>query len=353
MRLTLTTNPGLEASVRAEITERLAASPLAERTWAVAPSPAKGRVPVTIDAGADELVPLVLNLRSIHHVIRDVEQFPLPADDPLTGIRTQLAGLDIPGLDATTPFRITSVRSGDHEFSSMDVQAAAGAGVVARSAAPVDLRGYACHVQVDVLDDTVFVGLRWSEHPLSRRFRRPYERRVALAANVAYAMLRLAMPDGLGGRLLDPCCGTGTILLEAGAIAPTVQLVAGDSDTRSVAGCAQNLAYYGLSDRAQTRRTDARQLTELSDLGPFDAIVTNPPFGRRLGQRIDFHRFYRELLAGAREIISPGGRLVLLADKRNAFNSACHQAGGWHIQDVRIIELGGIHPGIFVLTATA
>lgn len=352
MRLTLTTNPGLEASVRGEIKERLAASPLGDRTWAVPPSPAKGRVPITIDAGADELVSLVLALRSIHHVIRDVEQFPLPANEPLTGIRAQLAALDIPGLDATTPFRVTSVRSGDHDFTSMDVQSAAGAGIVDRNAAPVDLRGYASHVQVDVLDDTVFVGLRWSEHPLSRRFRRPYERRVALAANVAYAMLSLAMPAGLDGRLLDPCCGTGTILLEAGAIAPTVQLIGGDSDTRSVTGCAENLAYYGLSDRAQTQRADARQLTELSDLGPFDAIVTNPPFGRRLGQKIDFHRFYRELLGGAREIIAPGGRLVLLADKRNAFNSACHQAGGWHIQDVRIIELGGIHPGIFVLTAT-
>jgi tRNA (guanine6-N2)-methyltransferase len=107
-----------------------------------------------------------------------------------------------------------------------------------------------------------------------------------------------------------------------------------------------------MGDRGRILHGDARALDTFADCAPFDAIVTNPPFGRRLGQHIDFRRFYRDLLDGAREVIAEDGRLVLLADRRGLFNSACRDSGRWHIRDVRIVELGGIHPGVFVLTPT-
>lgn len=352
MNLTFTTNPGLEDVVRAEFTERVAASVLAEREIVWPKANLKGRVPVAIDATQAELHPIALEMRSIHHVIRDLTAFALPAADALAAIRRHLAGMDLPGLDAGTPFRVTSMRTGEHDFTSMDVQAAAGAGIQARTGAPVSLREHRVHVEVDVVDDQCLVGLRWSERALSLRLRRPYERRVALAANVAHALLRLAAVGDAPGRILDPCCGTGTILLEAGHLHPGIELVGSDSDDRSVEGAASNLEHYGMAQRSRILQADVRALAELAHLGPFDAIVTNPPFGRRLGQRIDFRRFYREFLDGAREVIHDNGRLVLLADRRGLFNSACRDSGRWHIRDVRIVELGGIHPGIFVLTPT-
>ena len=348
--LELTTNPGLEAVVRAEVGERIGNRLPPGRGLAFPPATDKGRVPVDLEATTAELQPMALQLRAIHHVIRRVTAFTLPADGALAAIREHLAATPIPGLTPTTPFRVSSVRSGVHDFTSVDVQAAAGAGLQAGTGAPVNLRDYAVHVQVDVIGARCLVGVRWSDRPLSRRFARPYERRVALAANVAYALLRLAAIGRPPRRLLDPCCGTGTILLEAGCIHADTQLVGRDSDPRSVAGAAQNLAAYGLGGRSRTSVGDARALGELRAEAPFDAIVTNPPFGRRLGRRIDFRRFYRELLTGAREIIADDGRLVLLADRRGLFNAACRDAGGWHIRDVRIVELGGIHPGIYVLT---
>ncbi len=352
MQLTLTTNPGLEDCVRDEWRELLLAAGLAERDCDAPGITLQGRVPVVVDADASELRPLAARLRGVHHVIRDIAAFDLPATDPLPAIRSRLASIDLPGLDADTPFRVTSMRTGTHAFTSMDVQVAAGAGIQQRSGAPVSLHNHAVHVEVDVVDDRVLVGTRWSEHPLSRRFARPYQRRVALAANVAHAMLRLAARKHEPRALLDPCCGTGTILLEAGHMFPHARLVGGDSDPRSVAGAAENLAHYDLAGRGTIRHGDCRELSAMADAGPFDGIVTNPPFGRRLGQRIDFRRFYRELLDGARALITAEGRLVLLADRRGLFNSAVRDSGRWHIRDVRIIELGGIHPGLYVLEPT-
>lgn len=348
--LVFTVNPGLETVVREEFAERIAATALAGRKVRFPPSPAAGRVPVRVAASAHELEPIALAMRSVHHVVRGVDAFTLPATGSLDAIRARLAGTAIPGLTAATPFRVTSNRSGRHPFTSMDIQAAAGAGIRARSGAPVDLKRYAVNVQVDVVDDLCLVGIRWSRRALSLRFERPYRRRVALAANVAHAMLRLAAPGPAPARVLDPCCGTGTILLEAGMMFPQARLIGGDTDPRSVEGAGRNLAFHGLAQRSRTLRADARDLAALATLGPFDAIVVNPPFGRRLGRRTDFRRFYGELLAGSREIIAREGRLVLLADRRGAFNRACRDAGGWHIRDVRIIELGDIHPGLFVLT---
>ncbi len=354
LTLELTTNPGLEAIVRAELTEHLAAAGLDTAAYEFPERTDKGRVPVRIAARETELRPLALRLRSIHHAIRQVAAFPLVGDDPLEIIRTRLAALALPGLDTSTTFRVSSVRSGEHEFTSMDVQAAAGAGIQAGTGAPVDLRHYDVHVEVDVVGERCLVGVRWSNHPLSRRFARPFERRVAIAANVAYALLRLATTGQAPRSVLDPCCGTGTILLEAGCIHPATRLVGVDSDARCVEGAARNLAAYGLAERGRTLVGDARELDTIADAAeaPFDAIVTNPPFGRRLGRHIDFRRFYRELLVSARKLIAPDGRLVLLADRRGLFNTACREAGGWHIRDVRIVELGGIHPGIYVLTPT-
>lgn len=352
MQLTLTTNAGLEASVHDEWIARLAAAGLADRSGDV-PSPRdKGRVQVNADASEDELRPCALHMRSIHHVIRDVATLALPAADPLAAIEAGLADLDLPGLDACTPFRVTSARTGNHAFTSMDVQAAAGAGIRARTGAPVSLREHAVHVEVDVINDQVLIGVRWSEHPLSRRFARPYQRRVALGANVAHAMLRLAARERPPQAVLDPCCGTGTILLEAANMFPQARLIGSDSDPRSVIGAGENLAHYKLEERGTTCQADCRELATLAAHGPVDAIVTNPPFGRRLGQRIDFRRFYRELLAGARDLIAERGRLILLADRRGLFNSAVRDCGCWHIRDVRIIELGGIHPGLYVLEPT-
>lgn len=352
MQLTLTTNPGLEECVREEWHELLLTAGLAERDRDPPGITLQGRVPVVVDADASELHPLAVRLRSVHHVIRDIAAFDLPDTDPLTAIRSRLAGIDLPGLDADTPFRVTSMRSGVHAFTSMDVQIAAGAGIQDRSGAPVSLRNHAMHVEVDVIDERVLVGVRWSEHALSRRFARPYQRRVALAANVAHAMLRLAAREHEPRALLDPCCGTGTILLEAGHMFPQARLVGSDSDPRSVTGAAENLTHYDLAARSATFQADCRALSGMAAEGPFDAIATNPPFGRRLGQRIDFRRFYRELLDGARTLITAEGRLVLLADRRGLFNSAVRDSGRWHIRDVRIIELGGIHPGLYVLEPT-
>jgi 23S rRNA G2445 N2-methylase RlmL len=98
---------------------------------------------------------------------------------------------------------------------------------------------------------------------LTRRAHRTVEREGALRPSVAATMVRLA---GDGGTLLDPCCGSGTILIEARAAGWRAYGSDLDPDTAKRNGQAVVTA-------------DARRLPFPDD--SFDAVVSNLPFGAK------------------------------------------------------------------------
>jgi len=77
-----------------------------------------------------------------------------------------------------------------------------------------------------------------------------------------------------GGVLLDPFCGVGGILLEAGLIG--AKLVGIDIDREMIEGARKNLEASGVVD-FQLMVGDARKLPALE----IDAVATDPPFGRQ------------------------------------------------------------------------
>ena len=288
-------------------------------------------------------------MRSIHHILRPVADFPLPAQEPLAGLERELAGVEIPELADRPPFRVTSDREGEHAFTSHDVQRVAGAVLVERYGAPVDLRGYTVEVRVDVVGERCAVAVQLTRKALSNRYERAFAPRVALRANVAYACLRLGDIGPETGRLLDPFCGSGTILLEAGALLPDTALHGSDRQEQAVEGARRNLAAAGLADRAELRQSDALSLERIYPAGFFDAIVTNPPYGARLGRGIRFGPFYIDLLTQTHHLLRPGGRLVVLVRKRGAFHGALAKAGGFRVREERMVATSGVYPVIFVL----
>ena len=104
--------------------------------------------------------------------------------------------------------------------------------------------------------------------------RRPYSQPISIHPKYARAMVNLARvaPDG---RVVDPFCGTGGILIESAMMG---YVSAGsDLDARMVAGTRRNLDFLGLS--AQLARCDVGEFP--SALGPpIDGVVTDPPYGK-------------------------------------------------------------------------
>lgn len=147
----------------------------------------------------------------------------------------------------------------------------------------------------------IVAGLRVSDGRMRQHDGRDTERRGALRPTVAAAMVRLAgPPDGI---LLDPCCGSGTILAEAARAGWRAE--GSDIDPGAVRATRRN------ARDAAVRQGDVRRL-EFAD-GSVRACVSNLPFGRQHTVGQDMHHWLRGTLAELARVTQPGGRVVLLA----------------------------------------
>jgi SAM-dependent methyltransferase len=145
-------------------------------------------------------------------------------------------------------------------------------------------------------------GLRLSDAAMRQHGGRAVERPGALRPTVAAMMIGQAgPPDGI---LLDPCCGSGTILAEALAAGWTAAR-GGDIDPDAVQAARANVP------GAQVGQGDARQLA-LGDAA-VGAVVSNLPFGRQYAVPGDPSDWLTAVLAEMARVTRPGGRVVLLA----------------------------------------
>lgn len=386
-RYRFTTNPGLESIVADELEARGFA---ARRDILLRPAGREGRVDAATD---DSLAPQAIALlRSVYHAVaidgeRTIEGLgELAPGDALKRIGRSVEECAPPGIDRDRSLAVRCVRTGNHTFHSPDVERSVGALLVGRHGCPVDLTNPSITVRIDIDGDRVAVGRLASIPGMDRRFEWAYRPRVALKTVVAFALLRLALrpsgregppdaADRTDGALLDPFCGSGTMALmalESGlaqcrgygpardqrrpvgagwAHQPAWSGVfASDRSAEAVAGTRANLAWNGAAGCVVVRQADARSLVDRWGGRGVASIVCNPPYGVRLGRSIGFPAFYRALLDGAYRVLPRRGRLVLMASRRRgALNAVLQHRPEWAIRHVRVIETGGVYPGIFVL----
>lgn len=97
---------------------------------------------------------------------------------------------------------------------------------------------------------------------------RPHVTSSSLPARLARALVNLVASPG--EHLLDPCCGTGTIVMSAAHCG--VQASGYDINPRMVGATTKNLKHYGLT--ADVQLNDARTIQRW-----FDVIATDLPYG--------------------------------------------------------------------------
>jgi SAM-dependent methyltransferase len=175
-----------------------------------------------------------------------------------------------------------------------------------RPADPADIEFWGFYV-----GRVLHIGVRLSDETMRYHGREPQRRKGALRPTIAAAMAVLADPKA-GWLVVDPMCGTGTVLEEAFLRQRGARYAGGDSSEQAVRLARQRLARYGIP----VQRWEARRLS----LGEreVECIICNLPFGKGYSTPHENPAFYRTLVSHWRRKLKPGGRMILLTADTSA-----------------------------------
>ncbi|WP_446664340.1 TRM11 family SAM-dependent methyltransferase [Flexivirga sp. B27] len=162
---------------------------------------------------------------------------------------------------------------------------------------------------------------------------------------VAAGLLRLAKLRP-GDRLLDPCAGVGTVpivdaLLRGG---PSYSI---DQDPESTRMAAENIANAGVQQAVSVLEGDAADLP--IDDGSIDRVVSDLPFGKRIGSNELNKTLYPAILREVERVLTADGRCVLLSDDKRVFVESVAHARGLKISGERVIRYNGVTPTAYIV----
>ena len=181
-------------------------------------------------------------------------------------------------------------------------------------------------VKVTILKDRVTLTIDTSGTGLHKRGYRVCDVAAPIKETLAAAMVQLSFWKA-GRLLVDPCCGSGTIPIEAAMIgrniAPglnrkfasqewdiippeiwkeerkaafeaidydaDIRIEASDINGRAVEAAIENAAEAGVDDCVEFKKMDMARLTAEEEGG---IIITNPPYGERIGEKKQIEAIY-------------------------------------------------------------
>jgi putative N6-adenine-specific DNA methylase len=315
------TSPGLEPVTRSEL-HRLGLSTGREET---------GLIPFT--GSLDDLARANLELRTASRVVMRLGQFHARALGELERKIAQLPWDDWLAPDASITVRVTSRKSRLYHQKAVAERVATATGrTVAQSGEGEDAGQSAQLILVRLMRDECTVSLDSSGALLHRRGYRLEGGKAPLRETLAAALLITSGWDP-ATPLVDPFCGSGTIPIEAARMARRIPPGLGRefaffrwkrwSPDRwtELCGMARDLvldrairAATANAERAGVRTDIEFRRQAVSSVEPPEgrgALISNPPYGHRIGELRELRDLYARLGQVARTRFA-GWRMTLL-----------------------------------------
>ncbi|KAH3759476.1 replication factor C subunit 2 [Pelomyxa schiedti] len=249
-------------------------------------------------------------------------------------------------------FRGTCVREGTHNYTSTQIAANVGAGVIASVKWKVNLKFFDVEVYTHVIQAYAWIGLSLTHRGRKALFKRNRVAlgRTSLKPSIAYGMLRAASITD-GDFVCDPMCGCGTIPIEGAIQWPRTVFLGADIEGLSVEKAAENQANLRAitSHNLEIARWDATRIPLRT--GSLDIVLSDMPYGVRCGNNRINRKLYPAVIREFIRVVRPEGRVIFLTSERALVKSVLDSLG----PIVRLVsefkvDNSGISTSVYVLT---
>lgn len=192
-------------------------------------------------------------------------------------------------------------------------------------------------------------GVEMTPRPLSSREYRTLNLSGAMNSTIAYAVNSLSNLEN-AKTYLNVFSGSATLLIEAAACYPNLkQLIGFDNDKESITLAIQNIRKAGLMKRIQLKGKD---IFDKPDLGRFDAITSDLPFGMLVSKNENLEKLYECFVSYCEGALNQGGRLVAYTNEHQLLKKILSDSN-FNINkafDLKLMTSANlyIHPRIFV-----
>lgn len=206
--------------------------------------------------------------------------------------------------------RISRVKEYWRNISSKVIEGLVGGAIKDMTDSRVDLESPEVWIRGVITDGGIFLyrqDFKTDRRAFSQRKpkTRPFFHPGVLEPKIARVFVNLSRVKE-GERFLDPFCGTGGFLIEAGLLG--LRTFGVDIDIRMVKGAACNLRHYGLD--ADLVLGDAKNIP----FGEVDGIATDPPYGRGTSTKgKSVNEVLRKFMEEAYRVIKERGRMCIAA----------------------------------------
>lgn len=175
-------------------------------------------------------------------------------------------------------------------------------------------------IRIFIEHDKALVGVRLGNKPMHRRSYKVETTKATLQADIAYAMSVLAEIT-IDDIVLDPMCGSGTILIESSRFNPK-RILGGDIHIEAVNVAQKNIEAFNPNLNIKVREWNAHTLP--FDNNSIDKIICNVPFGKQI-EVGSIGDFYLKVIAEFSRVIKNSGKIILLTSNLKELIDAISQ----------------------------
>lgn len=159
-------------------------------------------------------------------------------------------------------------------------------------------------------------------------------------AAICMSLVRKYLKDS--SRVLDPFAGTGTMLIERAKLNKDLSLTGVDISREAIDYLKENTQAAGVAVKAISN-----DIVNYNSSEQYDEIISNMPYGLRVGTHKNNEILYLEFLRKAKTLISNNGLLILLTADYKLLKSIAWDEG-FRMIDEFIINSGGLMPHLIV-----